>query len=194
MKNTMIDQAFELFDAYNSNDPKKALIDGKEISEALLYAQRISSQLNEFEPNSSEELQLAARCQHIGRWEKPRTDYPMDKKGYLQWRSQLKIYHANIAQEILEKVGYEKGIISKVKDLLLKKQLKQNRETQILEDVICLVFLQYYFDDFSQEHNEDKLVEILKKTITKMSQKGVESAMVMSLSKKTKSLIDKAIS
>ncbi len=194
MKNTMIDQAFELFDAYNSIDPKKALIDGKEISEALLYAQRMTGQLNEFEPITSEQLQLATRCQHIGRWEKPRADYPMDRKGYLQWRSQLKIYHANIAQEILEKVGYEKGIISKVKDLLLKKQLKQNRETQILEDVICLVFLQYYFDDFSQEHNEDKLVEILKKTITKMSQKGVESAMVMSLSKKTKSLIDKAIS
>jgi len=188
----MIDQAFILFDAYNSNDPRKTIVDGTEIPNALLYAQRMTSRLHEFEPQASEQLQLAARCQHIGRWEKPRGEYPMDRNGYLKWRSQLKIYHSKIAQEILEKIGYDQATITNVKDLLLKKQLKINRETQVLEDVICLVFLQYYFDDFSKEHNDEKVVGILKKTIIKMSHKGVESALALPLSEKAKSLIDKA--
>ncbi len=190
----MLDHAFLLFDAYNSKDPNKTLIDGIETPNALHYAQRMTKQLNDFDPHASEQLQLAARCQHIGRWEKPRADYPMDKKGYLQWRSQLKIYHAKIASKILKKIGYNEAAIAKVKDLLLKKQLMQNHETQALEDVICLVFLQHYFDDFSKDHEDEKLVDILKKTILKMSKVGIESAMALSLSGKTKSLIDKAIS
>ena len=179
METTKFDHAIQLFDAYNTNDPKIVSINEREIPDALLYAQRMTAKLNEFEPDASEHLQLASRCQHIGRWEMPRKDYPMDRTGYLRWRSELKIYHAKIASDILEKVGYEKAIVSKVKDLLLKKQLKQNPETQILEDVICLVFLEYYFDDFSSEHDEEKLVNILKKTIAKMSEHGqIEGGMV----------------
>ena len=168
--------AFRLFDEYNSKDPKTEIVDGNEVPSALLYAQRMTDKLMDFEPHASEHLQLAARCQHIGRWEIPRKEYPMNRTGYLQWRSQLKIYHAKIASELMEKSGYDADSIAKVKDLLLKKQLKpthregrQNPETQLLEDVICMVFLQYYFDDFSSEHQEANLVNILQKTIAKMS-------------------------
>ena len=192
MGNTRFDQAFQLFDTYNSNDPKTTTIDGQDIPDALLYAHRMTKKLNEFEPEPSEQLQLAARCQHIGRWGIPRKEYPMDRKGYLQWRNQLKIHHAKIASEILEKIGYDDIIIAKIKDLLIKKQLKQNHETQILEDVICLVFLEYYFDDFSTEYDEEKLVNILRKTIAKMSQKGVDVALKLPLSHKLKALIGKA--
>lgn len=194
MEKTKFDQAFKAFDNYNLNDPNKMIIDGKELSGALLYAQRMTSKLSDFEANASEHLQLTARCQHIGRWEIPRNQFPMDRKGYLQWRSQLKIQHAKIAAEILNTVGYDADTILKVKDLLMKKQLKQNPETQTLEDVICLVFLEYYFDDFSKEHEDKKLVNILKKTIPKMSQKGVEAALNLPLSEKAKSLIGKASS
>jgi hypothetical protein len=192
METTMFDQAQKLFDSHNSNDPKKTTVDGEEMPDALLYARRMSQKLMEYDAKASEHLQLAARSQHIGRWEIPRKDYSMDRTGYLLWRSQLKIYHAGIAAEIMEKVGYDGVIISKVKDLLLKKQLKQNSETQILEDVICLVFLEFYFDDFSAAHDEEKLIHILKKTIAKMSQRGVETALQLSLSEKAKDLIAKA--
>lgn len=192
METNKFKQAFQLFDTYNSKDPKTTTIEGQEIPDAILYAQRMTEKLLDFEPESSEQLQLAARCQHIGRWEIPRKDYPMNRKGYLQWRSQLKIYHAKIAREIMEKVWYDETTISKVKDLLIKKQLKQNPETQVLEDIICLVFLEYYFDDFSMEHDEEKLVNILKKTIAKMSQRGVEIALLLPLSERAKSLIAKA--
>ena len=195
MKNkSEFNRAFQLFDEFNSRDPKiTTSVDGG-IPESLLYAQRMTSKLLDFYPNASEHLQLAARSQHIGRWEIPRSDFPMDRKGYLLWRSQLKIYHAKLAAAILEKSGYDEPTIVKVKNLLVKKKLKQNQETQILEDVICLVFLEFYFDDFAEEHEEEKLINILKKTIAKMSAKGVESAFQLPLSVKAKDLIEKASS
>lgn len=192
MNKAKFDRAFQLFDEYNSQDPKSIIIGTSEIAESLLYAQRMTSKLLDYEPNASEPLQLAARSQHIGRWEIPRKDYPLDRKGYLKWRSHLKIYHAKLAASILEKSDYDELTISKVKDLLVKKQLKQNEETQTLEDVICLVFLEFYFDDFSEGHDDEKLVNILKKTIAKMSIKGVETALNLPLSAKAKKLIAKS--
>ncbi len=186
------EQAIYLFDAYNSNDPKTTLIDGNEVADNQLYAQRMSEKMEKYEPEASESLLLAARSQHIGRWEIPRSDYPKDRKGYLQWRSKLKIYHAKLAASIMEKVGYDEFKISKVKNLLVKKQLNLNPEAQTLEDVICLVFLEFYFDDCSEEHDEEKLVNILRKTIAKMSSKGVATALQLPLSVKAKDLIGKA--
>lgn len=194
MNQTKFQHAIDLFDQYNSQDPKSSIVNGKEVPDNLLYAQRMLSKLMEFDSDASEHLQLAARCQHIGRWEIPRKDFPMDRKGYLQWRSQLKVYHAKIASEIMSQVGYDKDFISKVKDLLLKKQLKQNQETQTLEDVICLVFLEFYVDDFSDEHSEEKLVKILQKTMAKMSDKSIDVALQLPLSAKAKDLISKASS
>jgi hypothetical protein len=194
MSTNKFDQAIQKFDAYNSNDPSKELVEGREVGNNLLYGQRMSKKLVDFHPDASECLRLAARCQHIGRWEIPRKDYPMDRTGYLQWRSQLKLLHAKIAGQILEEVGYDNESIEKVQALLMKKQLKQNPETQVLEDVICLVFLQYYFDDFSQSHDEEKVISILKKTIAKMSARGVEKALKLPLSDKARALISKASS
>jgi hypothetical protein len=192
MSKTRFEEAIRLFDVYNGNDPKIIHINGRDFPENVLYGWRMSEKLIEFEPDVSEPLRLAVRSQHIGRWEIPRSDFPMDRKGYLQWRSQLKLHHAKIASRILEDLGYNSEVIYKVKDMLMKKNLKQDRETQILEDVICLVFLEFYFDDFSNAHHEDKLVNILKKTIAKMSARGVEEALKLPLSDKAKALISKA--
>ena len=193
MNTNRFNQAIHYFDEYNIEDPNSTIIRGKNLPDNLLYAQRMTTKLLEFEPTASEALQLAARAQHIGRWEIPRSQFPMDRKGYLLWRSQLKIHHAKLAASILEKVGYDAVTIGKVRDLLVKKQLKQNSETQTLEDIICLVFLEYYLDDFSEEHAEEKIINILKKTIAKMSTRGVKAAMQLPLSRKTKNLIEKAI-
>jgi hypothetical protein len=187
------DRAVNLFDVYNASDPHKEIMDNKEISASLAYAYRMTEKLREFEPQASEALQLAARSQHIGRWEIPRSKFPKDKTGYLRWRSQLKKHHAEIASKLMKEAGYEDGIIKAVSDLLLKKQLKQNPDMQTLEDVICLVFMQYYLDDFSGEVENEKLVNILKKTIVKMSNKGVEAARRLALSEKALRFIQKAL-
>jgi len=172
-----LQQAYQLFDSANQEDPNTEIYQGKSYPKELLYAQRMTEQLNSFAPNASEALQLTARCQHICRWEIARDSYEMNREGYLRWRQQLKKFHAEKAASILEEVGYSEEIISKVKFLLEKKQLKKNEETQTLEDVICLVFLEHYFEPFAAKHPEKKTIDILQKTWRKMSKKGQVAAL-----------------
>lgn len=194
MLNNPFDDAIVKFDAYNSNDPHHEQFDGKTYPKELLYARRMSERLDVTAPKSPEYLKLAARCQHIGRWEIPRESYPMDRKGYLQWRSTLKTHHATIAGEILADCGYGEEIIDKVKFLLLKKELNRNADTQLLEDVICLVFIEFYLDDFAAKHDDSKVIDILQKTMKKMSSKAISEAGAIAVSEKTAGLIQKAAS
>ncbi|RYE18841.1 MAG: DUF4202 domain-containing protein, partial [Sphingobacteriaceae bacterium] len=148
MSATPLQQAFAKFDAYNSTDPNTEEFEGKPYPKEVLYAERMTKKLNDYAPNAPEYMQLAVRCQHIGRWEIARDSYPMDRPGYLMWRSQLKLHHTKIAEPILKNCGYDEETVNKVKSLLLKKNLSQNADTQLIEDVICLVFVEFYLDDF----------------------------------------------
>lgn len=189
-----LQQAFELFDAANVQDPNTEEFEGKTYSKEVLYAIRMSNRLRTFSPEASDTLQLTARCQHICRWEIARKSYPMNREGYLRWRQELNKFHAKKAAEILIKVGYSEEEISKVKFLLEKKQLKKNAETQIMEDVICLVFLEFYFEPFAAKYTDEKNIDILQKTWRKMSEKGHEVALKLPLSEKAVALVTKAIS
>lgn len=189
-----LEKAFITFDAYNSNDPHLEKADGEDVPKELLYARRMTERLNKYTSDVAEYLQLAARCQHIGRWEIPRSTYAMDKKGYLQWRNTLKAHHAKIAEQILASSGYETGTIEKVKSLLLKKELQTNADTQLLEDVICLVFIEYYLEDFARQHDDAKVIDILKKTLRKMTPHAIEEAGKIPVSDNIGSLIIKAAS
>lgn len=171
-----LEKAFITFDAYNANDPNVEVYNGKSIPKELLYAQRMTDRLQQFAPNAPEYMQLAARSQHIGRWEIPRHSYPMDKKGYLQWRSAEKMHQAKIAEQILQSCRYDTDTIDKVKFLLLKKELTTNPDTQLLEDVVCLVFIEYYLEDFAAPHDDDKVIDILRKTMKKMTPRALEEA------------------
>jgi hypothetical protein len=181
------------FDAINSQDPHKETVDGKEVSKELLYSQRMTKMLQEFYPEASETLKLAARAQHIQRWAIPREDFPMDRKGYLMWRTKLKKYHGELAGSIMEKHGYDHKDVQKVDDLLNKRRLKTDGEAQTLEDVVCLVFLKYYFDEFITKHDEPKLMDIVQKTWKKMSEKGQQAALNMDHSDHSLSIIQKAL-
>jgi hypothetical protein len=187
-----LEKAFKLFDAYNSDDIHQETVNGKLMPKELLYAQRMTEKLNNYEPNAPEQVKLAARCQHIGRWEMARNTFPMDRKGYLQWRAQLAIHHGKIAEKFLIECGYDQEIIDKVKSLLQKKQLHQNPDTQLLEDVICLVFIEFYLDEFANQHDDEKVIDILKKTIKKMSPRAVDAALKIQVSEHVKNLIGKA--
>ncbi|MEM1336813.1 MAG: DUF4202 domain-containing protein [Bacteroidota bacterium] len=188
-----LNKAFELFDAANAKDPNTEVFEGVAFPKEVLYARRMTATLDEFESNASEALQLTARCQHICRWEIPRDAYEMNRLGYLQWRQELKQFHAKRAAEILREVGYEPELVERVKFLLLKKKLKRDAETQTLEDVICLVFLKYYFEPFLGKHDDAKIISILQKTWKKMSEKGQQAAVELDLSDKGKDLITKAL-
>src|SRR4051812_33152443 len=114
--------AIKRFDAANAQDP-----DG----EALIYAQRMSDWLAKLAPDASEALSLAARSQHIRRWEIPRNGYPMDRAGYHRWRTDLAAFHAKVAGEILKEVGYDPSTVGRVQSLLKKERLKEDPEAQL---------------------------------------------------------------
>lgn len=186
-------EALARFDAANARDPNKEKLEGIEYPKELLYAQRMSAWLERLAPDASEALRLAARCQHIRRWTIPRNQYPMDRAGYKQWRTTLAKFHAQTAGEILEEVGYDQATIRRVQGLLRKERLKLEPETQILEDVICLVFLENYFADFAQQHDEEKLIGVLRKTWKKMSPRGHEAALALELPANARKLVKRAL-
>ncbi len=187
-------KAIAAFDAYNTNDPNLEEFAGKSFPKEILYAQRMTERLYRFAPTADETVKLAARCQHIGRWEIRRSSYPINKKGYLQWRSDEKMHHAKIAESILTSCGYDSDVIEKVKFLVLKKELHTNVDTQLMEDVVCLVFIEYYLEEFAAKHDGEKVIDIIRKTIKKMSQAAIEAVGQIPVSSKMQSMLQQAIS
>ncbi|KEO72317.1 DUF4202 domain-containing protein [Anditalea andensis] len=182
-------------DALNSQDPHLDVFEGKKIPKELLYSQRMTDMLHRFCPDASENLQIAIRAQHIQRFTHPREKYPMDRIGYLQWRTELKKFHGEKAAGIMRANGYAEEDIQKVDDLINKRRLKTDPEAQTLEDVVCLVFLQYYFDEFivKHVHEENKTIDIVQKTWKKMSDKGHAYALSMTHSDQALNVVNKAL-
>jgi len=180
---SLFNSAIKKFDDYNAADPS-----GKEV----VYAQRMSERLNKFRPDAPEYIQLATRCQHIGRWKIPRSTYPEGKKGYIAWRNKLKDFHAEVAGSILKEVGYDNAMIDKVKDLLEKKDLRNNPDTQLLEDVVCMVFVEFYLDEFAARHDDEKVIDILRKTLKKMSKDAIDVATTFAVDSKIKEFLTRA--
>jgi hypothetical protein len=190
---TRFETAIQLIDHANSEDPTTEDWQGKAYPKELLYSYRMTEKLGEFFPDASQHLLLAARAQHIARWRIPRSEYPMDRAGYLTWREELKKMHADLAGELLAKAGYDEPFIAKVKFLIRKKQLKTDYETQILEDVVCLVFLEYYLEDFVAKTEVEKVKDILKKTWSKMSEKAHKEALKLNFTPQSLRIIQEAL-
>ena len=189
-----LQRAFQLFDDYNRQDINVLTFEGQEYPEEYFYALNVNSWVVKLEPHASEALLLASRCQHIGRWEVPRTLYPEGKAGYLRWRSDLAKYHAEKATELLFEAGYnDLQLIERVQQIILKKQIKTDHEVQVMEDALCLVFLQYEFEDFIKKHDDVKLIRILQKTWNKMSQQGRDAALSLTYNEKGKDLLERAL-
>lgn len=177
---TRFNHTIAAFDAINAQDPNSQTIDGAKYPKELLYAQRLSEMLERYAPEASEALKLAARAQHIQRWISPRSDYPMTKPGYMQWRSNLKIHHAELASKVMRENGYDEDTIQQVSSLLKKENLRSNADTQTLEDVIVLAFLENDLEAFVEkykDYSEEKFITILRKSYLKMSEKGRQAAL-----------------
>jgi hypothetical protein len=171
--------AIARFDAINARDPNLESDGGAQQPKELLYAQRMTAMLERYAPDAPEPVRLAARCQHIRRWEIPRASYPDTPEGYQAWRTQLLDHHAGIGGTVLHECGYDEATVARVASLLRKERLKRNPDAQLLEDVIGLVFMQHYLADFVARHpayDEAKFVDILQKTLRKMSPRGRDAA------------------
>jgi len=172
--------AIAAFDQANAEDPNKETVDGKEYPKELLYARRMSEMQERYAPEASEAVKLSVRAQHIQRWKIPRSNYPMDKPGYMLWRTGLYKFHAETAGSIMQRVGYDEEMIARVKTIVSKKGLKINPETQLMEDVVDLVFIEHYMTGFAAQHpeyDEAKWIQIIRKTWQKMSPRAHEFAL-----------------
>ena len=161
-------KAIALFDAANAQDPNQDEGQPKE----LLYAQRMTEMIGRFAPQASEVAQLAVRAQHIQRWTVPRSNYPLGKPGYFAWRTGLYRFHAETAGQLMAQAGYDEATIEQVKAAIGKQGIKTNPDTQLLEDVIGLVFIEHYMQGFAGQHpeySEEKWLDIIRKTWKKMS-------------------------
>jgi hypothetical protein len=181
--------ALNRFDEENSRDPNRENDQPRE----LLYAQRLTDWVLRLCPNASEKLRLAACCQHICRWEIPRGLYPMTRPGYLKWRADLKKFHAQKAGEILREVGYAETVIRRIQDLNLKKNFPADPETRVLEDALCLVFLQFQFAALAAKTAEDKTVNALQKSWQKMTNNARAEALKLEFGPREKILLQRAL-
>jgi hypothetical protein len=195
MSTTLFLEALALIDAENAQDPNQEFNGEKEFPKELLYSDRMYKKLMEFSPDASLALQIASKAQHICRWKIPRESYPMDRVGYLTWREDLKKFHSKTTATILKKVGFQQDIIDRVSFLIEKKLLKKDVETQLLEDVICLVFLEHYLDPFVKKHEDDleKIKNIILKTWNKMSERGHIEALKINFKPNNLQMIKEAI-
>lgn len=194
MNQELFSKAIEAFDKVNSEDPNSVEANGIKKPYELTYSIWLSEWVLKLNPNATKELQLAARCQHIKRWTIPRSKYPEGKKGYMQWKKELAEFHAEEAGKILKEVGYEDSVIERVKSINLKKNLKTDLEVQTMEDALCLVTLEFQIEGFSAKHEDEKMIDIIRKTWAKMSDKAKEEALKLNYSERVLGLIKKSIS
>jgi len=182
-------------DQANGEDPNSAVVDGVAWPKEQLYGMRMQEWVEELDPGASEALRIAARSQHIRRWEIPRSDYPMDRRGYLRWRTTLYAFHADRASEILRAQEYDTETIEHVRALLQKRNLRADTDVQTLEDAAALVFLVHHLDDFLERDDiaEEKAIDIIRKTWKKMTERGHEAASALALSDESTALLEKAL-
>ena len=192
--NARLSAAMAAIDAANARDPNQVEIGGRPEPAEFVYGRRMSETLARLSPDASVHLQIAARGQHIERWTSPRKSYPEGRAGYLKWRTDLKDFHARRVGEIMAAAGYGTDDVARVASRIRKERLKRDAEAQMLEDVVCVVFLEHYVDGFMAKTDEAKLADILAKTWGKMSPLGHEHALKLRLAPAIPRLLERGLS
>ncbi|KAF1919910.1 hypothetical protein BDU57DRAFT_536846 [Ampelomyces quisqualis] len=191
---TSFEKALTAIDAAHALDPTPhTLPDGTTLPYELHYAQKCTAYLEKHTPTASEHLRLAIRAQHFRRWEVPRASYPLTRPGYHAWRTFLKKRQASLTHDLCLASGCTSETAERVGALIRKEDLNSDEETQILEDVACLVFLDDQLDAFDRSHDEDKIVGILRKTWGKMSSRGHALALEISMGDRAREVVGMAL-
>jgi hypothetical protein len=188
------ERAIATFQTENAKDPRSVLDEaGRPRPRELLDAERLAAWVERLEPQASEALRLASHCQHLRRWEVPRSDYEPGRIGYLKWRKALQRFHADQAGQILQLLGYEEDVLRAVRQIQLKQGLVTDPDVQAMEDALCLSFLEHELEAFSGEHPDEKVIDIIAKTWGKMSERARGRALALPLSARTLALVQAAL-
>lgn len=191
-----LDRVFAAIDAANASDPRVDDADAGKRPYEIVYSERMSEQLLKIYPEASELLRIAAHAQHIRRFDIPRANFPEGRSGYNDWRRSCREHHAKLIAEIMADEGYTADEIARVGGLIRKEQLKKDRESQALENVVSVVFVAHYLEPFLakySDYSDDKLIDIIGKTLRKMSPKGHQAALALDLPERMRSLIAAAV-
>jgi len=154
MTNSLYEKTVALIDAANAEDPRMDTVDGKPVPRERLYGQRMAEMIDRFAPEADAVMKIAVRGQHIQRWKTPRSDYPMTREGYFAWRTGLYKFHAETVGQLMKQAGYDEASIERARQAVGKRALKVNADTQLLEDVTDLVFIEHYMLEFAGQHAE----------------------------------------
>jgi len=183
-------------DAANADDPRTITVDGATRPYEIVYSERMTERLAAMYPEASEVLRIAARGQHLRRFDIPRAQFAQGRNGYNEWRRTCREHHAKLLNELMTRRGYDSKEIEHVAMLVKKEQLKKDKESQALENVVDVVFLEHYFDEFYgkyYQYDDAKIVDIIGKTLRKMSPKGHQAALALDLPERTRKLVLAAV-
>jgi hypothetical protein len=170
-------RAVAAIDAANAADPNEIIVGGQRRPKELAHAELVTDWVRRLDPGADDALLLAARAHHLRRWSIPRASYPEGRAGYLKWRRTLQEQHAREVAEILEAVGYDEPTIARVQELVRKRGLGRDPDVQVLEDALCLVFIETQLHDLAARMEPDKLADIVEKSAKKMSPRALELAL-----------------
>ncbi len=185
-----------VIDAANADDPRMIFAGGATRPYEIVYSERMSRRLDAMYPEASELLRIAARGQHIRRFDIQRSAFPQGREGYNEWRRTCREHHAKLLRDIMSRNGYDNDDIAHVAKLVTKGQLKKDKESQALENVVDVVFLEHYFDEFHGkylQYDDAKIIDIIAKTLRKMSPKGHQAALALDLPESTRKFVLAAV-
>ena len=185
--------AISAVDSANATDPNVVEWQGREWPRAQLQGVLATEWLDALDPAASDEVYLAARAHHVRRWTIARASYPDGRSGYLRWRRDLKEVHADVVGEILPGAGVAPESVQRVQALVRKVGLGRDPETQLVEDAICLTFLETQFEELAARLDHDRLVTAVKKTVEKMSERAVALVARARLSPAARAALDDAL-
>ena len=194
--NSRLAAVIAAIDDANSHDPRSIEVSGKQRPYENVYSERMTERLLAMYPDASELLRIAARAQHLRRFDIPRQNFPEGRNGYNDWRRTCREHHAKLIAKIMAEHGYAGTDIAHVGTLIRKEKLKKDRESQALENVVDVVFVEHYFDEFLgkySSYDDDKIIDIVGKTLRKMSPKGHQEALALDLPERTRTLIMAAV-
>lgn len=183
-----LDAALEAIDHANAADPN--LIGGR--PRALVQGERATHWLDRLDPQASDALVLATRGHHVRRWTSARSSYPDGRAGYLRWRRDLKGVHAETLGELLPACGIGADVVERAQQLVAKRGDQRAPEAQAFEDVVCLVFLETQFEALIDRLDEQKTVDVLRKTLPKMSAAAIALAGSAELHPRGRELLGRA--
>jgi hypothetical protein len=187
------ENALKRFDEENARDPNRQTEGGQSLPRELVYARWLTDWVMRLKPDASEALRLAARSAHLCRWVIARDTYPMNRAGYLRWREELKKYHAKKVGEILSEVGYPGEVVARVQALVSKTAFPADPESRVLEDGLCLVFLEHQFHELAEKSTDEKVINALQKSWKKMTPLAHEMALKLSHPPREKELLARAL-